>query len=98
MNLTSKERALLRSQSNNLPDLVYIGKEGVTDNVLKQINDNLFAHELIKVKLQKNTPQVMNEIESIITANCGCEVVGKIGSKLVLYKYTTKKDFKHYLV
>ena len=33
--ITTKERATLRSFSNNIPDLVYVGKDGVTDNVVK---------------------------------------------------------------
>ena len=50
--ISTKERAILRGYANNLSDLVYIGKEGVTPNVIKQINDNLLAHELIKIKVQ----------------------------------------------
>ena len=50
--ITPQERAKLRALSNGLRDLVYIGKDGLTENVIAQINDNLYAHELIKIKAQ----------------------------------------------
>ena len=43
--ITKQQRLALRSLAQNLQDLVYIGKDGVSENVLTQINDNLFAHE-----------------------------------------------------
>ena len=42
--MTPQERAKLRSLANNLKDLVFIGKEGLTENVIAQINDNLYAY------------------------------------------------------
>ena len=41
--ITKQQRTALRSLAQNLPDLVYIGKGDVTDNVVKQVKDNLFA-------------------------------------------------------
>ena len=38
--ISTKERATLRGFSNNLPDLVFVGKEGVTQNVIKQVVEN----------------------------------------------------------
>ena len=87
----------MRSKSNGLNDLVYVGKEGVTENVINQITDNLFAHELIKIKVQKTAPEELNEVAEQIVDACNCQVVAIIGSKIILYKVTNKKNFKHYL-
>lgn len=95
--ITAKERALLRAKSNGLPDLVFVGKEGVTENVIKQVQDNLFAHELIKVKTQKTSDLTVEACAELISSEVNCTVVAIIGSKIILYKRTTKKDFKHYL-
>ena len=95
--LTPQERALLRSISNNLKDLVYIGKEGLSDNVIIQINDNLYAHELIKVKVQKTAGVEMSDLSNEIANKCNCEVVATIGSKILLYKVTDKPKFEHLL-
>lgn len=95
--ISAKERAFLRAKSNTLPDLVFIGKEGVTENVMKQVEDNLFAHELIKIKVQKTSEASVKECAETLMNECDCTVVATIGSKIILYKRTTKKDFKHYL-
>lgn len=95
--LTSKQRSILRGYATNLPDLVYIGKEGINANVLKQIKDNLHAHELIKVKVQKGCEFTPKQLANEIVLVTESQVVGVIGSKIILYKYTTKKGFKHYL-
>ena len=37
--LTAQNRAMLKSIATNLKDLVFIGKDGLTENVIKQIKD-----------------------------------------------------------
>lgn len=46
--LTSKQRASLRGMANTLDTILYIGKEGITDNTVKEAYDALEARELIK--------------------------------------------------
>lgn len=93
--ISKSDRIQLRSLANNLPDLVYIGKDGLTDNVYKQICDNLFAHELIKIKIQTNCGTEIKELCPLIERKCECEVVSAIGRKVILYKISAKKDIKH---
>ncbi len=95
--ISTKERAKLRGFANNLPDIVFIGKEGLTDNVIKLINDNLLAHELIKIKVQQNAELSAKEFAALIIEKCNCEPVSVCGGKIIVYKRTTKKNFKHYL-
>ncbi len=95
--ISTKERAILRGYANNLSDLVYVGKEGITPNVIKQINDNLLAHELIKIKVQPNCDGSAKELVNVICDKCNCEPVSVCGGKIVVYKKTTKQNFKHYL-
>lgn len=95
--MTAQERAKLRSLSTNLKDLVFIGKEGLTENVVTQINDNLYAHELIKIKVQKNTTDTIGNLANEIAKECNCEVVATIGSKILVYKETDKPKFTHLL-
>ena len=95
--ITSKERAILRGYSNNLPDIVHIGKDGVNPNVVAQVNDNLLAHELIKIKVQQNAPASAREICDELVSLTQAEPISVVGGKIVLYKRTTKKGFKHYL-
>ncbi len=95
--LTAQERATLRSLATNLKDLVFIGKEGLTDNVINQIEDNLYAHELIKIKVQKSVIEEIKDLSTLIAEKCDAEVVSIIGSKILLYRYTNKPKFRHLL-
>lgn len=93
--LTAQDRETLRSIATNLKDLVFIGKEGLTDNVINQIEDNLYAHELIKIKVQKSVIEDIAEMAKEIEEKCDAEVVSIIGSKILLYRFTNKPKFKH---
>ena len=93
--LTAQNRAVLKGIATNLKDLVFVGKEGVTDNVITQVNDNLFAHELIKIKVQRSVNDEIKQIANTLAEKCEAEVVSIIGSKILLYKYTSKPKFNH---
>ena len=41
--LTGKQRAALRKQANSIPTLYQIGKEGITENIIKQLDNALEA-------------------------------------------------------
>lgn len=95
--ITSQERAKLISLSHSLKDLVFVGKENITDTVVAQINDNLYAHELIKIKVNKNVAYSLEELGNEICDKCKCILVAIIGSKIIVYKETDKPKFAHLL-
>ena len=53
--LNGKQRAALRRQAHGIPALYQIGKDGITENVIKQFDDALEARELIKVHVLENS-------------------------------------------
>ncbi len=93
--LTKSQRLALRSLGQKLPDLVHIGKSGLTESVLAQINDNLNAYELVKIKVQTNSPEDIMELGEKIEDACGCEIVTIIGSKILLYRVSDHKVNKN---
>lgn len=84
--LTGKQRATLRKMANHLPALYQIGKDGVTENILKQFDDALEAKELIKVHILDNSLLEIRETADDIAAQLGADTVQTIGSKFVLYR------------
>ena len=48
MELTSKQRSQLRSLANSIDTIIHIGKDGISENLIKQADDALEARELIK--------------------------------------------------
>ena len=51
--ITSKQRSFLKALAHGEDAAVYIGKAGLTENVIKEIDMCLEARELVKVKIQE---------------------------------------------
>ncbi len=84
--LTGKQRAYLKSLANTMEPVFQIGKNGLTDNFLKQVEDYLEANELVKIKVLKNSLLDATELASEIADAIGAEFVQSLGNKFVLYK------------
>lgn len=84
--LTGKQRAYLRKLANSLDTIFQIGKGGLGENIVSELNKALEARELIKIHLLEtsflDTKQTCNELARLTAA----EPVAAIGSKIVLYK------------
>ena len=59
--MTSKDRAYLRSLANSIEPVFQVGKSGITDNLIKQVNDALEARELIKLTVLETAPDFAKE-------------------------------------
>ena len=79
--LTSRQRAQLRSLCNTLPVVLYIGKEGVTDATVKEAYDALQARELIKCSLMDSAPLDVREACGLLCDRLGASPVQCIGRK-----------------
>ena len=85
--LTSKQRAQLRSEAQALKPILQIGKEGVTDEVVRSALEALSNRELIKVKVLEGAPVDVREGASELAARVeGAEVVGVIGKVFVMWR------------
>lgn len=88
--LDSKTRAKLRGIANQVDATVMIGKDGITENVLGQIETDLSAHELVKIAIMQNSDvnpkATINELAKVLEA----EPVSAIGRKMVIYRYSSK--------
>ena len=85
--MTSKERAALRAKANPLEPIIQIGKEGITDNLITQIDDTLDVRELIKIRVHLVTaPQTPKELAPQLAEKLDAEVIQVIGGIIVLYR------------
>ena len=87
--LTTKQRAYLRSQATHIDTIMQIGKGGVGDAMVKTVSDALEARELIKMKVLENSGEAVRDVAEELAAACGAIVVTVIGNKLVLYRQAT---------
>ncbi len=90
--MTSKERAELRAKANPLEPIFQIGKEGISDNLIAQLDDALDARELLKVRVHLETaPKTPREFADALAAPLGAEVIQVIGGVIVLYRKADKE-------
>ena len=89
--ISSKNRAYLRSLSQTLDTIFQIGKGGISDETLKQIENALEARELIKAKVLDNSGYTAKDAANEIAQAIDCDVVSCVGSKFVLYKESKNK-------
>ncbi|EQK41853.1 YhbY family RNA-binding protein [Paraclostridium bifermentans] len=84
--LKGKQRAYLRSVANTLKPITQIGKEGVTESFLDQLEDMLKAREIVKVSILENAGLDAKETANAICEAIRAEFVQAIGFKFTIYK------------
>lgn len=84
--ITSKQRSYLKSLAHNIDPVVYIGKEGLTDNIIMELDRCLEARELVKVKLQEGADLDPKTVANEVLEPLGAEFVQAIGRKFTLYR------------
>jgi len=84
--LSTKQVAHLRGLAHNLNPVVMIGNNGLTENVLKEIDLNLNAHELIKIQVAGDDRDARKLIYSEICTQTSAIPVHHIGKQLVIYR------------
>lgn len=84
--LTSKQRAYLRGLGNELSPVFQIGKGGLSEEIIEQLDAVLEARELIKVKVLKSCLEDPEDLAEEIAEALACYVVQKIGKVFLLYR------------
>lgn len=89
--LTSKQRATLKSMANGYVPLFQVGKGGISDALIKQVDDALTARELIKISALETIPQPAREIANELARATNSEVVCVIGRKMIFWRQNKRE-------
>lgn len=90
--MTSKQRAYLRGLANPLTAILQIGKNGLNDNLIKQVDDALEARELIKLSVLETAPEETRILAEKIAFSTNSLVVQVVGNKITLYRAKKKNS------
>ena len=90
--LNSKQRAKLKSISNQIGTIVTVGKNGINEELVKQVGDALKAREIIKGQVLPSASTSVEESANELAIKTSSEVVQVIGKKFVLYKNNPDKN------
>lgn len=83
--LTGKQRRALRAMGHHLEPIVIVGQSGVTEGVIAAIEQALYDHELIKIKINEG-PEGRHEAAEKIAQATGAELAQLLGRTALLFK------------
>lgn len=84
--MTGKQRAKLRAIANTYETILYVGKNGISDELIKQADDALTAREMIKGKVHETCELTPREVCTELCGRLNAEPVQVIGTKFVMYR------------
>lgn len=84
--LNSRQRAQLRGMANSFETIFQVGKGGINDQLLKQVDEALERRELIKLRTLETAPESSRTAADQIAEKVGADVVQVIGSRFILYR------------
>lgn len=87
MELTPRQRAHLKSLAHHLKPVVFVGKEGITDQTVRSLEEAFNTRELLKVKILEAAPLAAREGAHALAERIeGAVAVQSIGRVGVLYR------------
>ena len=84
--MTGKQRSYLKALANGLAAKMQIGKDGITEAVIVQLDQMLEANELVKVHVHENCSLKAKEAANEAAERLEAEFVQAIGRKFVIYR------------
>lgn len=89
--LKGKQKRYLRSMAMTMEPIQQIGKDGIGDNLIKQLDETIEARELIKVKILKNSAEEVHDAGDRLADALKADLVQTIGHCIVLYRKSKDK-------
>lgn len=90
--LNSRQRAQLRGMANGYETIFQIGKGGIGEQLIKQVNEALEARELIKLRVLETAGITSRMAADEIAEQVDADVVQVIGTKFILYRAASEKE------
>jgi len=86
MKLDNKMKSALKAQAHHLKPVVRVGQHGLTENVIKETDNALTTHELIKVHIQDDDRDVRVQAATDLAEKNKAILVHHIGKIFILYR------------
>ncbi len=88
---SSPLRKALRGAGHHLAPVVQVGKDGVSEAVLRQLDEQLLAHELVKVKIGTESPEDRFEVAERLGGAAGAQIAQILGRTVLVYRRHPEK-------
>jgi RNA-binding protein len=84
--LTGKQRRYLRSLGHHLKPVVHVGHQGLSDALIAKVDDELDAHELIKIKVGESGPEDVKGVGQELAIRLQAHHAQTLGRTVLLYR------------
>jgi RNA-binding protein len=84
--VTGKQRRFLRGLGHHLDPVVHVGKEGISEGLLRAVDAALVEHELIKIRLGEAAGADRDQLGESLAESVGGELVQVLGRTVLVYR------------
>ncbi|HYG59560.1 MAG TPA: ribosome assembly RNA-binding protein YhbY [Symbiobacteriaceae bacterium] len=91
MELKGKQKRFLRAMGVTMDPILTVGKDGVSDNTIRQAEGALLARELIKGRVLTTAPEGVDDTARSIADATGADLVQTMGRNFLLYRPNPEK-------
>lgn len=91
MALTQNQKKYLKGLAHHLKPVIQIGNNGLSENLMSELEQTLDHHELLKIKINGGDREERKEVIDGVVAQTGAELVQVIGKTFVLYRANPDK-------
>lgn len=90
--ITKKQRLRIKRRIAGEKPTVWIGKNGVTEEVVDEVNKQLKRNEIIKIRILKKAfvQKPMKELTTHLVDHTESELIDARGHTIILYKFRQK--------
>jgi len=90
--ITGKQRSFLKKIAHNEKPITKLGKAGITDSFIEQLEPVLEAREIVKISILDSSMLSAAEACRDVAEKTNAEFVQAIGSKFTIYRRAREKD------
>jgi RNA-binding protein len=90
--LKGKQRSYVKKLANPMKPLLQIGKDGLTENVMEQLDKLLNDHEIVKVHVLSNSLLDAKETAFEVCEELKSDFISALGNKFVVYRESRLKS------
>lgn len=86
MNITERQRKILRGLGHSLKPVIFVGQAGVSPAVLKELEQSLAHHELLKVNIRGADRADRDHTIGALVTSTGAQLIQRVGNMALLYR------------
>lgn len=91
MSLSQTQKKHLKALAHHLKPVVMVGQNGLSENVLQEVDIALAAHELIKVKISVGDRDARDQVIAEIQKQSESELIHRIGNVAIYFRRNSNK-------